>query len=75
MGADMLLKTLSNDYEILRFRSSDEIKHVPELIFVNLSGLESSDKIKAFENSKIFLLGNKSEVLSSLSTRMKYVIH
>lgn len=65
MGADMLLKTLSNDYEILRFRSSDEIKHVPELIFVNLSGLESSDKIKAFENSKIFLLGNKSEVDSS----------
>lgn len=65
MGADMLLKTLSNDYEILRVRSSDEINHVPELIFVNLSGLESSDKIKACKNSKIFLLGNKSEVDSS----------
>ena len=62
MGADMLIKNLDNDYEILRVRSTDEIKHVPDIIFVNLAGLETSDKIKACTGSKIFLLGSKLEL-------------
>ena len=62
MGADMLIKNLDNDYEILRVRSTDEIKHVPDIIFVNLAGLETSDKIKECTGSKIFLLGSKLEL-------------
>ena len=61
MGADMLIRNLGMDYEILRVRSGDEINHVPEIIFVNLSGLESSERIKTFTNSRIFVLGSQSE--------------
>ena len=61
MGADMLLRNLGMDYEVLWVHSGDEIKHVPEIIFVNLSGLEDSERIKTFTNSKIFLLGSQSD--------------
>ena len=61
MGADMLIKNLDADFEILRVRSSDEVKHVPEIILVNLAGLESLEKLKVFSESKIFLLGTQAE--------------
>lgn len=61
MGADMLIRNLGMDYEILQVRSGDEINRVPEIIFVNLSGLEDSGRIKTFTNSKIFLLGSQSD--------------
>ena len=65
MGADMLIKNLDDTFEIMRVRSSDEIKHVPGIILVNLAGLESSEKIKSFTNTKIFLLGTQAECDSS----------
>lgn len=57
----MLLRNLGMDYEVLWVHSGDEIKHVPDIIFVNLSGLEDSERIKTFTNSKIFLLGSQSD--------------
>ena len=65
MAADMLMKNLDADFEIMRVRSSDEVKHVPEIVLVNLAGLESSERIKAFTKSKVFVLGSKAEVDSS----------
>ena len=62
MGADMLIKNLSDTFEITRSRSSDEVDYVPKIILVNLSGLESTEKLKAFTSSKIFLLGTQAEV-------------
>ena len=64
MGADMLMKNLNDKFEITRARSNDEVE-IPKIIFVNLAGLESSEKIKTFENVKIFLLGTQSEVNNS----------
>ena len=62
MGADMLIKGLGDEFEILKVRSGDEVDHVPGLILVNLAGLEHSDRIKSFNDSKIFLLGTQAEV-------------
>lgn len=62
MGADMLIKTLSAEFEILKVHSGDEVDHVPGIILVNLAGLERSDRIKSFTASKIFLLGTQAEV-------------
>ena len=62
MGADMLIKNLSDTFEITRSRSSDDVDYVPKIILVNLSGLESTEKLKAFTSSKIFLLGTQAEV-------------
>ena len=62
MGADMLMKNLEGTFEVLRVRSGDEVKHVPAIVLVNLAGLESSDRIKAFTKSKIFVLGSQAEI-------------
>ena len=61
MGADMLIKNLSADFEILKVRSGDEVNHVPEIVLVNLAGLESSGRVKSFTGSKIFVLGTQAE--------------
>ena len=74
MGADMLIKNLDADFEILRARSGDEIKHVPGIVLVNLAGLESSERIKSFNESKIFLLGTQAECEGSdISSTEKFV--
>ena len=65
IGADMLMKNLDGIFEIMRVRSFDEIKHVPEIVLVNLAGLESSERIKACiesKKSKVFILGSKAEI-------------
>ena len=62
MGADMLMKNLDADFEVMRVRSSDEIKHVPGIVLVNLAGLDSSERIKAFTKSKVFVLGSQAEI-------------
>ncbi|MBQ3654255.1 MAG: response regulator [Synergistaceae bacterium] len=62
MGADMLMKNLGDTFEVLRARSSDEVNHVPEIVFVNLAGLESPEHLKRFSESKIFLLGTQAEL-------------
>lgn len=62
MGADMLVKQLGDEFEILRVRSGDEVDHVPAIILVNLAGLESSEKVRAFTGSKVFLLGSQAEL-------------
>ena len=62
MGADMLVRTLDDEFEILRVRSSDEVLHVPGIVLVNLSGLENADKIRALTGTRVFLLGNQAEV-------------
>ena len=61
MGADMLVKSLGDEFEVLKARSGDEIKHVPGIVLVNLAGLESSAKVKAFTGAKVFVLGNQAE--------------
>ena len=65
MGADMLIKNLDADFEILHVRSSDEIKHVPAIVLVNLAGLENSGKVKEFTGAKVFLLGSQAECAGS----------
>ncbi len=62
MAADMLMKNLDGTFEIMRVRSSDEVKHVPEIVLVNLAGLDSSERIKSFTKSKVFLLGTQAEI-------------
>ena len=62
MGADMLIKSLSDTFEISRVRSSDEVNYVPKVILVSLAGLESFDRIKTFNGAKIFLLGTQAEI-------------
>lgn len=74
MGADMLIKNLDADFEILRARSVDEIKHVPGIVLVNLAGLEKKERVKSFSESKIFLLGTQAECESSdISCTEKFV--
>ena len=65
MGADMLIKNLSGEFEILKTRSGDEIKHVPGIVLVSLAGLESQERVKSFTQSKVFLLGTQAECDSS----------
>ena len=65
MGSDMLVKSLGDTFEISRVRSGDEIKHVPGIVLVNLAGLESSERIKTFTASKIFILGTQAEINNS----------
>lgn len=65
MGADMLVKSLADTFEVMRVKSSDEVSHVPGIVLVNLAGLESSAKIKAFTGTKIFLLGTQAEADAS----------
>lgn len=62
IGADVLMKSLSGDYEVMWARSGDEVKHVPAVVMVNLAGLESAERVKAFTDSKIYLLGNQAEI-------------
>ena len=62
MGADILIKSLDNTFEISHARSVDEISYIPKIILVSLAGLENSDKIKTFSNAKIFLLGTQAEI-------------
>ena len=66
IGADMLIKNLDDDFEISRARSTDEVS-IAKIILVNLAGLESTDRIGALKNSKIFLLGNKAEIDSAIN--------
>ena len=65
MGADMLIKSLDEEFEVMRVRSGDEVKHVPGIVLVNLAGLERPDRVKAFSESKIFLLGSQAECQAS----------
>lgn len=65
MGADMLIKSLDEEFEVMRVRSGDEVKHVPGIVLVNLAGLERPDRVKAFSESKIFLLGSQAECEAS----------
>lgn len=65
MGADMLIKNLGDTFEITKVRSSDEVDYVPKIVLVNLAGLENADKVKALNNTKIFLLGTQAEVDSA----------
>lgn len=65
MGADMLVKALSDTFEVMRIRSSDEVKHLPGIVLVNLAGLEDKEKIKSFTGAKVFLLGSQSEIDAS----------
>ena len=61
MGADMLMKSLADTFEITRARSSDDVA-IPKIILVNLAGLENNAKISEIKNTKIFLLGNQIEI-------------
>ena len=58
----MLIKILGDTFEIFRARSTDELKSSAKIVLVNLSGLESSEKIKNFSGAKIFLLGTLAEI-------------
>ncbi|MBQ4430707.1 MAG: response regulator [Synergistaceae bacterium] len=62
MGADMLMRTLGGDYEVLQARSGDELRCTPAVLMVNLAGLEDSERIKAFTGAKIYLLGTQAEI-------------
>ena len=73
MGADMLIRNLDDEFEILRVRSGDEVKHIPEIVLVNLAGLESSEKVKTFTGSKIFLLGSRAECDASDINAEKFI--
>ena len=65
MGADMLMKSLGEEFEVTWTRSGDEVKHVPGMVFVNLSGLDRPDRVKAIAGSRVFLLGTKAECEAS----------
>ena len=73
MGADMLIRNLDDEFEILRVRSGDEVTHVPEIVLVNLAGLESSEEVKTFTGSKIFLLGSRAECDASDINAEKFI--
>ena len=65
MGADMLIKSLGTEFEILKVRSTDDVSHVPGIVLVSLAGLESSEKVKAFTDARVFVLGNQAEADAS----------
>ena len=62
MGADMLIKSLSDTFEISRARSSDEVNYIPKIILVSLAGLDNLERVKTFTDAKIFLLGTQAEI-------------
>ena len=62
MGADMLIKTLGDSFEVMQVRSGDEVKHVPGIVLVNLAGLEGADKVRNLTTAKVFLLGTQAEI-------------
>ena len=61
MGADMLIKSLADTFEIMRVKSTDEVTHVPGIVLVNLAGLEHSERIRNLIGPKVFLLGTQAE--------------
>lgn len=62
MGADMLVKTLGDAFEVTQVRSGDEVKHVPGIVLVNLAGLEGTDTVRNLTAAKVFLLGSQAEI-------------
>ena len=62
MGADMLMKSLGDSFEVMNVRSGDEVKHVPGIVMVNLAGFEGVDKIRNLAAAKVFLLGTQAEI-------------
>ena len=62
MGADMLMKTLGDSFEVMNVRSGDEVKHVPGIVMVNLAGFEGADKVRNLTTAKVFLLGTQAEI-------------
>ena len=73
MGADMLMKSLADTFEITRVRSSDDVA-VPKIILVNLAGLENSVKISGIKNTKIFLLGSQIEINNNKITGAEFFV-
>ena len=65
MGADMLMKSLGDTFEVMNVRSGDEVKHVPAIVMVNLAGFEGADKIRNLTTAKVFLLGSQAEIDAS----------
>ncbi len=65
MGADMLMKSLGDTFEVMNVRSSDEVKHVPGIVMVNLAGFDGVDKIRNLTTAKVFLLGTQAEIDAS----------
>lgn len=74
MSADMLIRNLSDTFEISRASSKDEISYIPSMVLVNLAGLEDFERIKTFTNTKIFLLGNQAEVDAARFDGAEYFI-
>ena len=62
MGADMLMKSLGDSFEVMNVRSGDDVKHVPGIVMVNLAGFEGVDKIRNLAAAKVFLLGTQAEI-------------
>ena len=62
MGADMLMKSLGDSFEVMNVRSGDEVKHVPGIVMVNLAGFEGADKVRNITTAKVFLLGTQAEI-------------
>ncbi len=62
MGADMLVKSLGDSFEVTMIRSGDEVKHLPGIVMVNLAGLEDSGRMKSLTGAKVFLLGTQAEI-------------
>ena len=73
MGADMLVKNLGEDFEVMRARSSDEIDHLPPIVLVNLAGLEHPERVKNIIASKVFLLGSQAECDAAEIAAEKFV--
>lgn len=65
MGADMLMKSLGDTFEVMNVRSGDEVKHVPGIVMVNLAGFEGADKVRNLAAAKVFLLGTQAEIDAS----------
>ena len=62
MGADMLVKTLGDTFEVMQVRSSDDVKQVPGIVLVNLAGLETSDRVRNLTAAKVFILGTQAGI-------------
>lgn len=62
MGTDMLVKNLSDTFEIMRVKSGDSVSHIPGIVLVSLAGLEHPERIKNIIGAKIFVLGTQAEI-------------